>query len=45
LDQYFVDGAVTIDPLTGDLLVAVNNVKDGFVVQVEIVSGGEIQDS
>lgn len=45
LDQYSVDGSVTIDPLTGDLLVAVNNVKDGFVVQVELVSGGEIQDS
>lgn len=45
LDQYSVDGSVTVDPLTGDLLVAVNNVKDGFVVQVELVSGGEIQDS
>jgi hypothetical protein len=45
LGQYSVDGAMSIDPLTGDLLVAVDNVKDGFVVQVEIVSGGEIQDS
>lgn len=45
LDQYSVDGSVTIDPLTGDLLVAVSNVKDGFAVQVELVSGGEIQDS
>jgi hypothetical protein len=45
LGQYSVDGAMSIDPLTGDLLVAVDNVKDGFVVQVEIVSSGEIQDS
>ena len=45
LDQYSVDGSVTIDPLTGDLLIAVDNIKDGFVVQVELVSGGEIQDS
>lgn len=45
LDQYSVDGSVTIDPITGDLLVAVDNVKEGFVVQVELVSGGEILDS
>jgi hypothetical protein len=45
LDEYSIDGPITIDPLTGDLLLAVNNVKDGFVVQVEVISGGEIQDS
>ena len=45
LDQYYVDGSVTIDPITGDLLIAVDNVSDGFAVQVELVSGGEILDS
>ena len=33
------------DPLTGDLLIAVENLKDGFVVQVEMFAGGEIIDS
>ncbi len=45
IGQYSVDGAITLDPLTGDLIVAVDNVKDGFVVQVELFAGGEIQDS
>jgi hypothetical protein len=45
IGQYSVDGAITLDPSTGDLIVAVDNVKDGFVVQVELFAGGEIQDS
>jgi len=45
IGQYSVDGAVYLDSATGDLIVAVDNVKDGFVVQVEILSAGEIQDS
>ncbi len=45
IGQYSVDGAVYFDSATGDLVVAVDNVKDGFVVQVEILSAGEIQDS
>jgi hypothetical protein len=44
IGQYSVDGAVYLDSATGDLIVAVDNVKDGFVVQVEMLSGGEIQD-
>jgi hypothetical protein len=45
IGQYSVDGAVYLDSATGDLIVAVDNVKDGFTVQVEMLSGGEIQDS
>lgn len=45
IGQYSVDGAIYLDEETGDLVVAVENVKDGFLVQVEIVSGGEIKDS
>jgi hypothetical protein len=39
-----VDGSVYLDSATGDLIIAVDNVKDGFVVQIEMLSGGEIQD-
>jgi len=45
LNQYAVDGSVSIDPLTGDMIVAVEDIKNGLVIQVEILSGGEIQDS
>lgn len=45
LGKYFVDGSITIDPDTGDLLIAVDKVTEGFVVQVELLSGGEILDS
>lgn len=44
-NQYAVDGAITLDPETGDLIIAVDNVKDSFVIQVQILSAGEIQDS
>jgi hypothetical protein len=44
-NQYALDGAVTIDPETGDLIVAVDNIRDGFVVQVELLTAGEIKDS
>jgi hypothetical protein len=44
-NQYALDGAVSIDPETGDLVIAVDNVRDGFVVQVELLAGGEIKDS
>jgi hypothetical protein len=42
--QYAVDESVYFDSVTGDLVIAVDNIKDGFVIQVEMVSGGEIQD-
>ena len=45
LGEYWVDGAAYLDTATGDLIVAVDNMRDGFAVQVEILSGGEIQDS
>lgn len=45
LNQYTVDGSVSIDPLTGDMIIAVADIKDGFAIQVEVLSGGEIQDS
>lgn len=45
IGEFAVDGAISIDPLTGDLLIAVENMKDGFLVQVEIDAGGEIIDS
>lgn len=45
LSEFSVDGAVSIDPATGDLIIAVDKMKKGFLVQVELVSGGEIQDS
>ncbi len=45
IGQYSVEGAAYLDEETGDLVFAVENVKDGFLVQVEIVSGGEIKDS
>lgn len=44
-NQYAVDGAVTLDPATGDLVIEVENVKDGFVVQVQLIAAGEIKDS
>ena len=44
-NQYALDGAVSIDSETGDLVIAVDNVRDGFVVQVELLAGGEIKDS
>jgi hypothetical protein len=45
LNQYAVDGSVSIDPLTGDMIIAVEDIKNGLVIQVEILSDGEIQDS
>ncbi len=45
IGQYSVDGSVSIDPLTGDLIIAVENMKEGFSVQVELLDGVEIQDS
>lgn len=45
LGEYWVDGAAYLDTATGDLIVAVDNMRDGFAVQVEILSDGEIQDS
>jgi hypothetical protein len=44
-NQYALDGAVTLDPETGDLVIAVDNVKDGFVIQVQLLAAGEIKDS
>lgn len=45
IGEFSVDGAISIDPLTGDLLIVVENMKDNFLVQVEVVAGGEILDS
>jgi hypothetical protein len=45
LENYIVDDQITIDPNTGDILVAFENVTDDTVIQIELVSGGEIQDS
>lgn len=45
IGQYSVDGAIYLDSETGDLIVAVDNLKDGFAVQVELVSSGEILDT
>jgi hypothetical protein len=45
LTNYYVDGEISIDPATGDMLIGVDNLKDNFQIQVEILSAGEIKDS
>lgn len=45
LDDFIVDDQITIDPNTGDILVAFENVTEDTIIQIELVSGGEIQDS
>lgn len=45
LSLFFVDGAVFRDEETGDILIAADNIKNNMVIQVEILSGGEIKDS
>jgi len=45
LGQYVVDGGMSLDPLTGEISVVLQSLKSNFVVQVEFVSGAEIQDS
>lgn len=45
LGQFFVDGAIVLDKTTGDIVVAADNVKDGFFIEIELLSGGEILDS
>ncbi len=44
-NEYVVDGAAYINKATGDLVIAIENMKDNLLVQVEIITAGEIQDS
>jgi hypothetical protein len=40
-----VDGIVFLDPETGDLVIAADNVQPGIVLEVELVNSGDIQNS
>lgn len=44
-NEYVVDGAAYMDSATGDLVIAVENMKDGLLVEVELITAGAIQDS
>ncbi len=44
-NEYVVDGAAYVDSATGDLVIAVENMKDGLLVEVELITAGAIQDS